>query len=281
VIQNNVRGWLLRKNYINLRSAAKKLQVAWREYKKTDHKLSSGVGHIPLPKIDEHSVEYHEADAVTAKPTENHTITIDMQRLHNLFDYPMDINDPQKSSSMNTMTVTNEGVIQDDHRYTRHDDSSIIESKEYFDGKITDSHADVLNIHENMFESIDFNDIDFDVMNSPTRFSDNSSLLSGILMEEISPKYSDNDLLIPSLPMEIQDDIVRTNLNPPMDSKNHSDELNTKLQKDVMAAAAKVQAATRGMLARRSFTNLRKQAMASLVIQKSLRQWWSTGKPKK
>ena len=29
-IQNNVRGWLLRKNYVNLRDAAKTLQVAWR-----------------------------------------------------------------------------------------------------------------------------------------------------------------------------------------------------------------------------------------------------------
>lgn len=33
-IQNNVRGWLLRKNYTNLREAAKVLQVAWRERKK-------------------------------------------------------------------------------------------------------------------------------------------------------------------------------------------------------------------------------------------------------
>jgi hypothetical protein len=30
-IQNNVRGWLLRKNYINLRDATKTLQTAWRE----------------------------------------------------------------------------------------------------------------------------------------------------------------------------------------------------------------------------------------------------------
>ncbi len=33
-IQNNVRGWLLRKNYTNLRDAAKVLQVAWREKKR-------------------------------------------------------------------------------------------------------------------------------------------------------------------------------------------------------------------------------------------------------
>ena len=34
LIQNNVRGWLLRKNYVNLREATKTLQVAWRERKK-------------------------------------------------------------------------------------------------------------------------------------------------------------------------------------------------------------------------------------------------------
>mmetsp|Transcript_15268 Transcript_15268/g.22982 ORF Transcript_15268/g.22982 Transcript_15268/m.22982 type:complete len:868 (+) Transcript_15268:91-2694(+) len=39
-------------------------------------------------------------------------------------------------------------------------------------------------------------------------------------------------------------------------------------------AAATLQAATRGMLARKSFRRVKRQAMASLVIQKSLFQWW-------
>ncbi|RYH18525.1 hypothetical protein EON65_27105 [archaeon] len=39
-IQNNVRGWLLRKNYTNLRDATKILQSAWRERKKTIHRPS-------------------------------------------------------------------------------------------------------------------------------------------------------------------------------------------------------------------------------------------------
>jgi hypothetical protein len=42
-----------------------------------------------------------------------------------------------------------------------------------------------------------------------------------------------------------------------------------------MHAAATLQAATRAMLARKkSFANVKRQAMASLVIQKSLLQWW-------
>jgi len=39
-------------------------------------------------------------------------------------------------------------------------------------------------------------------------------------------------------------------------------------------AAATLQAATRGMLARKSFASLKRQAVASLVIQKSLMNWW-------
>lgn len=60
LIQNNVRGWLLRKNYINLREATKTLQVAWREKKKTRNApLSEGesigriAGTIPLLKPTE------------------------------------------------------------------------------------------------------------------------------------------------------------------------------------------------------------------------------------
>lgn len=46
------------------------------------------------------------------------------------------------------------------------------------------------------------------------------------------------------------------------------------------SAASRLQAATRQMLARRrqSFQNANRQAMASLVIQKSLLQWWNSNK---
>ena len=46
-----------------------------------------------------------------------------------------------------------------------------------------------------------------------------------------------------------------------------------------LQAAATLQAATRAMLARRkSFSSVRKQTMASLVIQKSLVKWWEYNK---
>lgn len=56
-IQNNVRGWLLRKNYTNLREATRLLQSAWRERRKASQMPSkrSGAGseQMPLDSIDE------------------------------------------------------------------------------------------------------------------------------------------------------------------------------------------------------------------------------------
>ncbi len=50
-------------------------------------------------------------------------------------------------------------------------------------------------------------------------------------------------------------------------------------QSRVQAAAATLQAATRAMIARRrKFSTVRKQMVASLVIQKSLIQWWAQSK---
>lgn len=44
------------------------------------------------------------------------------------------------------------------------------------------------------------------------------------------------------------------------------------------SAAATLQAVTRGMLARKTFENAKRQGMASLVIQKSLVHWWMQSK---
>jgi len=40
------------------------------------------------------------------------------------------------------------------------------------------------------------------------------------------------------------------------------------------ASTTRLQALTRGMLARKSFNTIKKQAIASLVIRKSVAQWW-------
>lgn len=45
-------------------------------------------------------------------------------------------------------------------------------------------------------------------------------------------------------------------------------------------AAATLQAATRGMLARKAFETMKKQAIASLVIQRSMGRWWGSQQKK-
>jgi hypothetical protein len=77
IIQNNVRGWLLRKNFLNLRSAAKKIMSAWRERSKrltptsASGRLSGvggsvggpvGVGVGALPSIQESAIEHMDLD---------------------------------------------------------------------------------------------------------------------------------------------------------------------------------------------------------------------------
>jgi roadblock/LC7 domain-containing protein len=50
----------------------------------------------------------------------------------------------------------------------------------------------------------------------------------------------------------------------------------SEIEKD--RAAATLQAATRRMIARKSFETVRKQTLATLVIQKHLTNWWVTAK---
>jgi hypothetical protein len=54
LIQSNVRTWLLRKNYTNLRDAAKTLQVAWRERRSASSSRykTSSISAIAPTKLD-------------------------------------------------------------------------------------------------------------------------------------------------------------------------------------------------------------------------------------
>jgi hypothetical protein len=62
-------------------------------------------------------------------------------------------------------------------------------------------------------------------------------------------------------------------LQPPGGNINTNNDVET-------IAAARLQAYTRGMLARKSFTRIRRKTIASLVIQKSLVKWWAHNKTK-
>lgn len=164
VIQNNVRAWLLRKNYINLRDAAMTLQVAWRERKSKPRPLyhvRMGTG----PRMPSVMEEFKEDDG--------------------------------DSNTVNPMALVS-GTA-----------SNRIESLKRKVNELDENHLDmgdngvrvVFNEHKNAYSS----------------------------------------------------DVV-----------GNSDTI----------ASTRLQALTRGMLARKSFGVLKKQAIASLVIQRSVGEWW-------
>jgi hypothetical protein len=161
IIQNNVRGWLLRKNFLNLRSAAKKIMSAWRVRSKRGPNAHSGSGKLSaiqqLPSIQEESMD-------------------------------MDTDSPLLAAFLAS---------------SRDEDNNIISSKyNYTMGPAVEN--DVGDISGN---------------------SDHASLTGSNVVDK--------------------------------------DE-----------AASKLQAVTRGVIARKSFASLRRQAVASIVIQKSLMHWW-------
>lgn len=168
-IQNNVRGWLLRKNYTNLREAAKVLQVAWREKKRGGSNSNN-----------------------------SYTETVIVRQLS------------EENVRMNSI---NSGVLT----------------------------------HESEESS---------GCPSPNRtISRNTSRASSV-----------------SLGLIEQD----TGLNPSF--KTGQGNLSSDPKDRELLAAATLQAATRGYIARRAFSSIRKQTMASLVIQKSLMKWWLQNK---
>jgi hypothetical protein len=162
LIQNNVRAWLLRKNYTNLREAARVLQNAWRDKRQSDR----------LATV-RHSVAEGGRESSPSRERTKKRRTSERSPERNL------------------------------------DDSS----------------PRVVDVSNNVSSS------------GGSSFSDESARLSGQY-----PRFQASD------PAKLS------------------------------SAAATLQAMTRGMLARKSFENAKKQAMASLVIQKSLLSWWTQNK---
>ena len=161
-IQSNVRTWLLRKNYTNLRDAARTLQVAWRERRGTSSRLST--------------------------------------------------------SRLALSASGRRGAIGQ-----RDGDSSLLVETTHFDGQGT--------IEETGEESgavVAQGDVG---VNDINRYEGE---VAGLML--------------------------------------HADDADSKQVSNT--AAATLQRATRGMLARKSFRRVKQQAMASLVIQKSLFTWW-------
>ena len=197
-IQNNVRGWLLRKNYVNLRDAAKILQVAWRGKKKQDR---AGSSKFKLSS-DSRSDCGNEGESTEPMKGTAHA----PQRVH--------------ISPIPPMAQSTE--------YDRSTAMSTSSSR-------SDSPSSRLR-----------------------RLSDaQGSTTSAVTSCSITPYSS------------------RPNSERFYLSMLNGDPENLRLREE--HAAATLQAATRAMIARKKcFVQAKRQAMASLVIQKSFLHWWVT-----
>ena len=194
-IQNNVRGWLLRKNYVNLRDAAKTLQLAWRKKNSQQQqqqlqqtKLSIPQGYLNVDKNEEQKSFYN-------------------------------INSPPLASTMDSKN----SIPLDDCRSA--------ETIPPNSGHDPTGGISIGSFTQNIIESKGDEDNQMELDERSVRQSNGSA------DTVVSTKYS-------------SDTICDSHIE----------------------AAEMLQAVTRGMLARKSFSFLRRQTMASLIIQRGLRK---------
>jgi IQ calmodulin-binding motif len=205
-IQNNVRGWLLRKNYVNLRDAAKTLQVAWRE-KRSQNRLSGGGG---------------------GTGTGSHRQPIESENGQRLQSIPM--------------------------------------------AKIMDSSTSISRKSTRETVSMSISRSPSPSRSPPDNRSTSLSSSSYIRAPHDSIVLTGHSPTSTSTPPDSLMSSQRT-----LTAKNS---FTSAADEREMHAAATLQAATRAMLARKkSFTHAKRQALASLVIQKSFLHWWVSKDP--
>ena len=197
LIQSNVRGWLLRKNYINLRHSARTLQQAWRERKKS---------YNPKSHSNEQIVSLNGGQTSNISTANNNFIS----------------NQSPGGQNMALLTET---------RNNNNNNNSNNEEEEF-------------NLDEYSFTSF-----------GSGNKSNNNRHLS-----------ITDPLLVTAV-----DENSHTHHASMFETTNF---LSSTLHVKAGAGIVSLQAATRGMIARKAFSNIRKQAMASVVIQKSLVQHW-------
>lgn len=195
-IQNNVRGWLLRKNYVILRDAAKTLQVAWREKRGLNR---SGTGTGVHRQTAESERDQGRQSVSKTKNTDSSSLSRGIARDTMLMSISRSPSPPRLHP----------------------DDCSAASSS-----------------------------------SSYVRAAQENAMLSSQTSASASAPSDQRSSSHRTL-------TVRTNFIT-----------GTADEREIHAAAT-LQAATRAMLARkRSFTHAKRQALASLVIQKSFLHWW-------
>jgi IQ calmodulin-binding motif len=238
-IQNNVRGWLLRKNYVNLRDAAKTLQVAWRGKRRL-----TGTGALPSDKEHTHTERLGQDCAGLGA-----------------------------SKQLSDLQSSRDGVVGDNGRaeYTNHCERNCTISMTTSPCPSPLPFTSRVEAMPLLFASPDLSGTDMTATMGGT--GDGTVCVSSVrdplnvhsssisVQRPTSATLSSSSL---SLATPI------TSSAPP--SSSTSCHMNADLRE--LNAAATLQTAARALPARKkSFAHAKRQAMASLVIQKSFLQW--------
>eukprot|EP01038_Epipyxis_sp_PR26KG_P014148 gene14148-18986_t len=236
-IQNNVRGWLLRKNYTNLRGAARVLQLAWREKKRNTSFDSSHNNNNNMKPIQQFSRSSHGLMTSTGKLSSSTTsslVQIKRQQQQVTNALPPLPSLSTLSSSASTM-------------------SALLPPSLLLQGINNNVNNNINNNNGNYSVNNHFN---YEFNNNNNNNNPNNNY-SGLNDERMNHNSDNND---------------NDNTNNDVKESQHSfiNHDDNHLMIRQVNAAATLQKATRGMLARKSFASVRKQAMASLIIQKKL-----------
>ena len=91
-------------------------------------------------------------------------------------------------------------------------------------------------------------------------------------LSKVSNKLNNTSSSFANAHGSIKNEYSNNNMSHSVNTNNEYEEA------DKHHAAATLQAATRRMIARKSFESVRKQTMASLVIQRHFTKWWEQSK---
>lgn len=260
LIQNNVRGWLLRKNYINLRASARTLQNAWRERKKSTENnnaattnsinnnntnTSTTTSVLSPPKVDPSSS--HPPPSHHRSPSTSTQSPSQLQQQQS-----------QLSSSNHINRSTHDPNLVQSNKFERQDSSDTVIMS-------TMSADDLFNFDDFSFFNESHKANHIASMNQAQANAANAHHSAGINNQQMNQQHSDNSN-------------NNSNTNTHMNTVHNHSTSSAAAENDAPAesttAIVSFQAAARGMIARKAFNNIRKQAMASVVIQKSLVQQW-------
>lgn len=272
LIQANVRAWLLRKNYTNLRASVKSLQQAWRERRRNSSSASTSTK-IPAPSSAAASQVHSEGFKRQASPPAHSYKSLSVSAFsgtgasHGVYD------DSSISPAKNTsalLSSASEGGRE----------STLTPIREEMD-------AEVVSVGSFDLDAFPMDDSSTRSIDAPTRGQVSSRNAPGtsslFTMHPLSsssapdPQYfgiPPDSLLENRMfdsPSGLQHDQVSLSLCLSSVPMGHGESIS---HSDTPSPGVTAIASTSNASTREAFSNLRRQAVASMVIQRNLVRFW-------